>query len=190
MLSGLTGSPQSTALNTLLTLICPVVAFVDALIEDYADALVEVIPALGMPKEIVLRHRLPQFSHLFSSDAYSDGYNRGPRYDRGYYDRGGYNRGYYNRGPQRCNNGTTGTIVGAIAGGSVGGRREGQVVGVLGAVAGAVVGPHVLGLVGDAEAKLGIAEIGVVDHLVTDRLLHPEIAAACECIQDAACDFG
>ena len=29
---------------------------------------------LGMPKEIVLRHRLPQFSHLFSSDAYSAGY--------------------------------------------------------------------------------------------------------------------
>ncbi|MBA2770698.1 MAG: M3 family metallopeptidase [Sphingomonas sp.] len=29
---------------------------------------------LGMPKEIVLRHRLPQFNHLFSSDAYSAGY--------------------------------------------------------------------------------------------------------------------
>ena len=28
-------------------------------------------------------------------------------------------------------------------------------------VAGAVVGPHVLGLVGDAESKLGIAEIGI-----------------------------
>jgi peptidyl-dipeptidase Dcp len=27
-----------------------------------------------MPKEIVLRHRLPQFLHLFSSDAYSAGY--------------------------------------------------------------------------------------------------------------------
>lgn len=29
---------------------------------------------LGMPKEIVLRHRLPQFLHLFASDAYSAGY--------------------------------------------------------------------------------------------------------------------
>ncbi|WP_224199674.1 MULTISPECIES: M3 family metallopeptidase [Pacificimonas] len=29
---------------------------------------------LGMPDEIVLRHRLPHFSHLFSSDAYSAGY--------------------------------------------------------------------------------------------------------------------
>jgi len=29
---------------------------------------------LGMPKEIVMRHRLPQFNHLFTSDAYSAGY--------------------------------------------------------------------------------------------------------------------
>jgi peptidyl-dipeptidase Dcp len=29
---------------------------------------------LGMPEEIVMRHRIPQFSHLFSSDAYSAGY--------------------------------------------------------------------------------------------------------------------
>jgi len=29
---------------------------------------------LGMPREIVLRHRLPQFNHLFTSDAYSAGY--------------------------------------------------------------------------------------------------------------------
>jgi peptidyl-dipeptidase Dcp len=34
------------------------------------DALAE----LGMPKEIVLRHRLPQFLHVFSSDGYSAGY--------------------------------------------------------------------------------------------------------------------
>ena len=27
-----------------------------------------------MPKEIVMRHRHPQFNHLFSSDAYSAGY--------------------------------------------------------------------------------------------------------------------
>ena len=29
---------------------------------------------LGMPREMVMRHRLPQFGHLFSSDAYSAGY--------------------------------------------------------------------------------------------------------------------
>jgi peptidyl-dipeptidase Dcp len=29
---------------------------------------------LGMPKEMVMRHRLPQFGHLFSSDSYSAGY--------------------------------------------------------------------------------------------------------------------
>lgn len=34
------------------------------------QALVEI----GMPKEIVMRHRTPHFSHLFSSDSYSAGY--------------------------------------------------------------------------------------------------------------------
>jgi peptidyl-dipeptidase Dcp len=34
----------------------------------------EALAELGMPKEIVLRHRLPQFLHVFSSDAYSAGY--------------------------------------------------------------------------------------------------------------------
>ena len=29
---------------------------------------------LNMPKEIVMRHRLPQFGHVFSSDGYSAGY--------------------------------------------------------------------------------------------------------------------
>jgi peptidyl-dipeptidase Dcp len=29
---------------------------------------------IGMPREMVMRHRLPQFNHLFSSDAYSAGY--------------------------------------------------------------------------------------------------------------------
>lgn len=29
---------------------------------------------LGMPKELVMRHRLPQFGHIFSSDGYSAGY--------------------------------------------------------------------------------------------------------------------
>lgn len=34
----------------------------------------ETLKDMGMPKEIVMRHRLPQFGHLFSSDAYSAGY--------------------------------------------------------------------------------------------------------------------
>ena len=34
----------------------------------------ETLAEIGMPKEIVMRHRLPQFNHLFSSDAYSAGY--------------------------------------------------------------------------------------------------------------------
>ena len=29
---------------------------------------------IGMPRELVMRHRLPQFNHLFSSDSYSAGY--------------------------------------------------------------------------------------------------------------------
>jgi peptidyl-dipeptidase Dcp len=34
----------------------------------------ETLAGLGMPKQIVMRHRLPQFNHLFTSDAYSAGY--------------------------------------------------------------------------------------------------------------------
>jgi peptidyl-dipeptidase Dcp len=34
----------------------------------------ETLTRIGMPKELVMRHRLPQFNHLFSSDAYSAGY--------------------------------------------------------------------------------------------------------------------
>jgi peptidyl-dipeptidase Dcp len=34
----------------------------------------ETLAAIGMPREMVMRHRLPQFGHLFSSDAYSAGY--------------------------------------------------------------------------------------------------------------------
>ncbi|MEP6707406.1 MAG: M3 family metallopeptidase [Pyrinomonadaceae bacterium] len=34
----------------------------------------EALAELGMPHEIVMRHRLPQFLHVFSSDAYSAGY--------------------------------------------------------------------------------------------------------------------
>lgn len=34
----------------------------------------QVLKEIGMPKEIVMRHRLPHFLHLFTSDAYSAGY--------------------------------------------------------------------------------------------------------------------
>jgi peptidyl-dipeptidase Dcp len=34
----------------------------------------ESLARYGMPSEIVMRHRLPQFNHLFTSDAYSAGY--------------------------------------------------------------------------------------------------------------------
>ncbi|HEX9629905.1 MAG TPA: M3 family metallopeptidase [Pyrinomonadaceae bacterium] len=34
----------------------------------------ETLAELGMPHEIVMRHRLPHFLHIFSSDAYSAGY--------------------------------------------------------------------------------------------------------------------
>jgi len=34
----------------------------------------ETLVQLGMPKEIVMRHRLPHFLHVFSSDSYSAGY--------------------------------------------------------------------------------------------------------------------
>jgi peptidyl-dipeptidase Dcp len=34
----------------------------------------ETLAALGAPREVAMRHRLPQFGHLFSSDAYSAGY--------------------------------------------------------------------------------------------------------------------
>jgi len=34
----------------------------------------ETLAQLGMPKALVMRHRSPQFAHIFSSDAYSAGY--------------------------------------------------------------------------------------------------------------------
>ncbi len=34
----------------------------------------ETLAALGMPREIVMRHRTPHFSHVFSSDGYAAGY--------------------------------------------------------------------------------------------------------------------
>ena len=34
----------------------------------------ETLKSLGMPREVAMRHRLPQFGHLFSSDDYAAGY--------------------------------------------------------------------------------------------------------------------
>jgi peptidyl-dipeptidase Dcp len=34
----------------------------------------DTLTAMGMPKEIVMRHRTPQFSHVFAGDGYSAGY--------------------------------------------------------------------------------------------------------------------
>ena len=34
----------------------------------------DTLQALGMPPQVVMRHRLPQFNHLFTSDSYSAGY--------------------------------------------------------------------------------------------------------------------
>ncbi|MEJ7776759.1 MAG: M3 family metallopeptidase [Sphingomicrobium sp.] len=56
-------------------------AIVDMMLHTDPDGVVDpdafekqAMAQIGMPKEIVLRHRLPQFNHLFSSDAYSAGY--------------------------------------------------------------------------------------------------------------------
>ena len=76
--------------------------------------------------------------------AYDDGYGRGGYYDRDYRTYRG-DRGYSR---QRCNSGTTGTIVGAIAGGllgrtidSRGDRATGTLLGgAAGALAGRAIG--------------------------------------------------
>lgn len=34
----------------------------------------QTLKSLGMPKEIVMRHRMPQFAHIFSGEGYSSGY--------------------------------------------------------------------------------------------------------------------
>jgi peptidyl-dipeptidase Dcp len=56
-------------------------ALVDMKLHQDADGAVDpdkfertALAEIGMPKELVMRHRLPQFNHLFSSDAYSAGY--------------------------------------------------------------------------------------------------------------------
>jgi peptidyl-dipeptidase Dcp len=56
-------------------------ALVDMSLHNRAEAVTDVdaferqtLMAIGMPREIAMRHRLPQFGHLFSSDSYSAGY--------------------------------------------------------------------------------------------------------------------
>ena len=56
-------------------------AIVDMELHTRADGVIEpdsfereTLSRIGAPKEVAMRHRLPQFSHLFSSDAYSAGY--------------------------------------------------------------------------------------------------------------------
>jgi peptidyl-dipeptidase Dcp len=46
----------------------------DAASLDVAEFERRTLDSLGMPREIVMRHRLPHFGHLFSGDAYSAGY--------------------------------------------------------------------------------------------------------------------
>ena len=84
--------------------------------------------------------------------AYGDGYNQDGYNNRRYNDRNYRqyrgDRGYYRNRNQRCNSGTTGTIVGAIAGGllgrsidSRGDRATGTILGgAAGALAGRAVG--------------------------------------------------
>ena len=56
-------------------------ALVDMALHNRAEAITDVdaferetLAALNMPRELAMRHRLPQFGHLFSSDSYSAGY--------------------------------------------------------------------------------------------------------------------
>ncbi len=56
-------------------------AIVDMKLHTIPDGIVDpaafeaaTLKEIGMPKELVMRHRLPQFNHLFSSDSYSAGY--------------------------------------------------------------------------------------------------------------------
>jgi peptidyl-dipeptidase Dcp len=56
-------------------------ALVDMMLHTKSDGVIDAaaferdaLAAIGMPKEIAMRHRLPQFNHLFTSDAYSAGY--------------------------------------------------------------------------------------------------------------------
>lgn len=56
-------------------------AIVDMKLHTVPDGVVDpdafertTLAAIGMPRELVMRHRMPQFQHLFASDSYSAGY--------------------------------------------------------------------------------------------------------------------
>lgn len=56
-------------------------AIVDMAMHTKADGIIDAdaferdtLKRIGAPKEVALRHRLPQFNHLFTSDSYSAGY--------------------------------------------------------------------------------------------------------------------
>ncbi|WP_234387507.1 M3 family metallopeptidase [Sphingomonas sp. STIS6.2] len=56
-------------------------AIVDMKIHTVANGVIDpdkfeaaTLAEIGMPKQLVMRHRVPQFQHLFSSDSYSAGY--------------------------------------------------------------------------------------------------------------------
>jgi peptidyl-dipeptidase Dcp len=56
-------------------------AIVDMKIHTVPDGVIDpdkfeaaTLAEIGMPKQLVMRHRVPQFQHLFSSDSYSAGY--------------------------------------------------------------------------------------------------------------------
>lgn len=56
-------------------------AILDMKLHDRSDPVTDpkvferdTLTQIGMPKEMVMRHRLPQFNHVFSSDSYSAGY--------------------------------------------------------------------------------------------------------------------
>jgi len=56
-------------------------AIVDMMLHVDPDGVVDAdafekqaLAKIGMPRQLVMRHRLPQFNHLFSSDSYSAGY--------------------------------------------------------------------------------------------------------------------
>ena len=90
---------------------------------------------------------VPVTPAVAQSRYYGDrGYDRGYRNDRGYGGDRVYrgDRGYYNdrgnRGGRRCNDGSTGTIVGAIAGGLLGRTIDTRGDRSLGTLGGAVAG--------------------------------------------------
>jgi peptidyl-dipeptidase Dcp len=56
-------------------------AILDMMLHNRSEAVTDprafekaALAEIGMPKEIVMRHRLPQFNHLFADDGYSAGY--------------------------------------------------------------------------------------------------------------------